>query len=80
MSTNDTSREPQLPRKQLPACSYTTELQSVSCERRDGTVELSGRVSSYYFKQLAQEFARQSNPTRQIVNKIRVVPDHQAKP
>jgi len=45
--------------------------------RVDGTatqVQLSGRVSSFYHKQLAQEAVRPLTDGRQIVNRVRVTP------
>jgi osmotically-inducible protein OsmY len=47
-------------------------LRRVSCDVREGVLVLRGHVSSYYLKQLAQEFARRIEGGETIVNKVEV--------
>jgi osmotically-inducible protein OsmY len=49
------------------------ELQQVSCESRQGVVTLRGRVSSYYLKQIAQEFVGQLIAVVEVDNRLNVV-------
>lgn len=60
-------------------CGPYAVLRNVDCETRDGdgAVVLRGRVSSYYFKQLAQEAVRRTDASRRlrIVNELEVVLD-----
>jgi hypothetical protein len=48
------------------------EVRNVSCEVRDGVLLLSGRVSSYYFKQLAQTLVADANGVMQVNNQVNV--------
>jgi osmotically-inducible protein OsmY len=45
----------------------------IACEYDEGTLILRGQLSSFYEKQLAQEFARTLAGVDQVVNKIEVV-------
>jgi osmotically-inducible protein OsmY len=47
-------------------------LKTIECSFQDGTMELRGRVPSYYHKQLAQEALRKVNHVKQLVNNIEV--------
>ena len=47
-------------------------LKSVRCEQRNGQVVLSGRVPSYYLKQVAQSIAMQQPHVRSVLNLIDV--------
>jgi osmotically-inducible protein OsmY len=47
-------------------------LQLVDCRVENGTVELSGDVPSYYFKQLAQEVLLPLNEVQHVENRLRV--------
>jgi hypothetical protein len=47
-------------------------LKTIECSFQDGTMELRGRVPSYYHKQLAQEALRKVNDVKQLVNNIEV--------
>jgi osmotically-inducible protein OsmY len=49
------------------------ELQQISCESRQGVVTLRGRVSSYYIKQIAQEFVGQLIAVVEVDNRLNVV-------
>lgn len=48
-------------------------LRNISCDQRNGTLILHGRVRSYYMKQMAQVLIRQINPEKGIDNRIEVV-------
>ena len=48
-------------------------LRRVSVEVDDQRIVLSGTVSSFYLKQVAQETARQTCPSRQVYNDVDVV-------
>lgn len=48
-------------------------LSQVSCKVFDDHVELTGSVTNFRAKQLAQELLRQDSNPRQIVNRIQVV-------
>jgi osmotically-inducible protein OsmY len=50
-------------------------LRSLTCEVADGVLTLSGRVPSYYLKQVAQEAVADLPGVRQIVNAIEVLPE-----
>lgn len=50
------------------------ELGKVKVDCDGHWVELTGRVSSFYLKQLAQEAVRRVAPGRQIFNEVQVVP------
>jgi hypothetical protein len=47
-------------------------LKTIECSFQDGTMELRGRVPSYYHKQLAQEAMRKVHQVQQLVNNIEV--------
>lgn len=49
-------------------------LRRVRCEQHDGQMVLSGRVPTYYLKQLAQAIAMRQPLIRNVVNLIDVVP------
>jgi hypothetical protein len=53
--------------KRVPA------LQKVQVEENDGQVVLSGSVSSYYLKQLAQEAIMPVLNRRTLLNQVRVI-------
>ncbi len=59
--------------KECFAQSAHAGLRSVSCEMCDGVLVLRGRVSSYYYKQLAQEIVRDLAGAIVIVNAVEVV-------
>ena len=48
-------------------------LRDVSVERSQGCVRLSGKVRSYYHKQLAQEAVRQVDGVEQVENDLVVL-------
>lgn len=48
-------------------------LRSVRCDVLFGRIELSGRVGSYYLKQMAQESIRGACVDLQIVNRVDVI-------
>ncbi|PAY15629.1 hypothetical protein CKO51_30890 [Rhodopirellula sp. SM50] len=50
-----------------------TQLTNVACDYCDGRIVLTGRVTSYYLKQLAQEIVRKVDATGPIENRLRVV-------
>ena len=58
--------------KLLRESSYSP-LRNISCDQRNGTLILHGRVTSYYMKQMAQVLIRQINPEKGIDNRIEVV-------
>lgn len=67
-STNDVQ-----PRAQAAlASSPIYELRDLHVEHRDGTLVISGAVSSFYHKQLAQEVVRSVCRSIEVVNSIRV--------
>ena len=47
-------------------------LQQVRCDYHEGTLFLSGKVSTYYLKQLAQETVREMPGVNEISNRIEV--------
>lgn len=49
------------------------ELGRLQCEVQDGWLIIRGQVSSYYFKQLAQELVRSLVGVDRIVNQLEVV-------
>jgi osmotically-inducible protein OsmY len=55
----------------LHASSYSS-LRNISCQGRDGTVYLHGRLPSYYLKQLAQEIVSRVKGAVTVVNRIEV--------
>lgn len=57
--------------QRLRASSYPA-LRDVQCELIAGALVLRGRVSSFYFKQLAQEVARKADGGQAIVNELDV--------
>jgi hypothetical protein len=48
-------------------------LRQLAVEENDSAVVISGRVPSYYFKQLAQETIRRVLGNRKLLNRITVV-------
>jgi osmotically-inducible protein OsmY len=48
-------------------------IRNVSCSFHEGVATLRGQVSSFYFKQTAQEIVRKIDGVDQIVNRISVV-------
>ncbi len=48
--------------------------QHLTCEFREGLLLLRGRVSSYYYKQVAQEAVLRLDAVEQVVNQIEVNP------
>ncbi len=59
-------------RKQLQGQPYRA-LKHVSCEFRDGALILSGRLPSYFLKQMAQAAVARIAGVERIVNHIEVV-------
>ena len=55
----------------LARCGYPA-LKAVDCKWRNGVLVLSGRVPSYYLKQLAQEKVRGVRGVEEIVNRTEV--------
>ncbi len=49
------------------------ELRQVTCEFSAGTAMLTGQVSSYYLKQVAQTIVRQLPQVSRVENRLRVV-------
>lgn len=47
----------------------------LTCEYREGRLLLRGRVTSYYYKQIAQEAVLRLEPIERVVNQIEVVPE-----
>ena len=47
--------------------------QHLTCEFREGLLLLRGRVSSYYYKQVAQEAVLGLEKVEQVVNQIEVI-------
>jgi osmotically-inducible protein OsmY len=70
MKTAD--RELSLEVKQTLQETHCAVLQRVRCRVADGTVELSGDVPSFYFKQLAQEVLLTLNHVHRIENRLHV--------
>jgi hypothetical protein len=61
------------PRAQMAlASSPIYELRDLRVERREGMLVISGAVSSFYHKQLAQEVVRSVCRSIEVVNSIRV--------
>ncbi len=58
-------------RKQLQGQPYRV-LKNVSCEYRDGTLTLRGRLPSYFLKQMAQAAVARVAGVERIVNHIEV--------
>ena len=50
-----------------------SQLSNVACGCCDGRIVLTGRVTSYYLKQLAQEMVRKVDATARVENRLRVV-------
>jgi osmotically-inducible protein OsmY len=48
------------------------ELRDLQVEQHDGALQISGHVSSFYHKQLAQEVVRSVSKGIKVVNSIRV--------
>lgn len=49
-----------------------SELRRVQCSQHNGAVVLSGRVTSYFLKQAAQEIARRVDQALVIINQLEV--------
>ncbi len=58
--------------RQLLGESNYLALRRLSCEFHDGHLVLSGRVPTYYLKQVAQTLVRQLPQVRQIENRLDV--------
>ena len=56
------------------------ELRDLQVERREGTLCLSGIVSSFYHKQLAQEVVRSVCRDTMVINSIRVEHEEEEVP
>jgi hypothetical protein len=68
------------PRAQAALCnSPFYELRDLHVEQRDEELQISGRVSSFYHKQLAQEVVRSVCTGVKVVNSICVESDDDAK-
>jgi osmotically-inducible protein OsmY len=59
-------------RRRLDGTGYPIS-KSVECSFRNGMMTLSGQVSSYYHKQVAQEALRSTKHVTQVVNNLEVV-------
>ena len=46
----------------------------LTCEYREGRLLLRGRVTSYYYKQIAQEAVLRLETVQRVVNQIEVAP------
>jgi hypothetical protein len=55
------------------ARSSVSELRSLRVDQREGYLQLSGHVKSFYHKQLAQESIRQLVPDIRLVNCVSVM-------
>ena len=71
MTTTSTS-EVQLRAQTALASSPIYELRDLQVEHRQGTLVISGTVSSFYHKQLAQEVVRSVCRSIEVINSIRV--------
>ena len=58
--------------QRLRASAYASAMHEVTCEAVADAMVLRGRVSSFYFKQLAQEVVRKADGARAIVNELEV--------
>lgn len=74
------SGEPPCPRTDLAevarSCLRTNpypDVKSLECEYHEGVLMLRGQVSTYYYKQLAQEAVRDIQGIESIVNVVKVV-------
>ena len=68
ISTNDVQ-----PRAQTALANCLVyELRNLQVEQRDGALLISGSVSCYYHKQLAQEVVRSVCEGSEVINSIRV--------
>ncbi len=56
-------------------CSPFYELRDLQVDQREGALSISGTVSSFYHKQLAQEVVRNVCPDSAVVNAIEVQVD-----
>ena len=65
--------------KQLRESAYL-DLRFVSCQFCDGVVTLSGRVPSYYLKQVAQTVVGKLDQVDQVVNNLDVSGDSSPSP
>ena len=58
-------------KRRLGSLAYV-ELRNIVCEYHDGLLILTGKVSSYYLKQLAQESLRSQPDVEAMMNKMEV--------
>jgi osmotically-inducible protein OsmY len=70
--TSLTTAAPSAAMRALQQCSHPA-LRHVAVQETEETIILSGRVSSYYLKQLAQETIMPARGERQVINRIMVV-------
>jgi osmotically-inducible protein OsmY len=55
------------------------ELRALSVEQRDNSLWISGGVSRFYYKQLAQEVVRSVDAEITVVNSVRVEPEEEPR-
>lgn len=60
-----------LVKKRLAACPYA-RLRNIQCRYYEGVLTLTGEVSTYYAKQVAQEWIRHLKQVEKIDNCLRV--------
>jgi len=65
--------------RRLLFSSVYREVRGLACETCEGTLILSGQVSSWHQKQVAQETLRHLSGIRKIVNDVEVVPLHPSR-
>ena len=70
-ATGATVQELEQVLEELRASSHFS-LRNVTCRFDGGVLVLSGRVESYYLKQMAQETVRRLKPDRLIANRVTV--------
>lgn len=58
--------------QRLHVSAYASALHDVQCKAEGDAMVLRGRVSSFYFKQLAQEVVRKADGACRIVNELEV--------
>ncbi len=77
MGTSATGVEQVQPRAQAALCnSPFYELRELNVEQRRDALLISGEVSSFYHKQLAQEVVRSVSTDAKIINTIHVGPEN----
>ncbi|TWT75141.1 BON domain-containing protein [Allorhodopirellula solitaria] len=69
---SDERKQPNSPAVSVLAESSVSELRRLRVEESDQSIYLSGRVRSFYHKQLAQEAIRPVADGRQVVNRVDV--------